>query len=186
MKLYIKNMVCDRCKTIVESALDDMGLRYFSVQIGEILTKEELTSEQHCHLRNALQLSGLELVEEEMNVIVEKLKSAITDLEHCSDEDLKTSCPDYISLKLERDYNSLNLLFSEIKGMTIEKFIIRHKVEMVKELLNHNKFNLTEIALKMHYSNKSQLSIQFKSITGLTPSRFRQLRHSSNHNIGSN
>jgi YesN/AraC family two-component response regulator len=183
MKLYIKNMVCDRCKTIVESALDKMGIRYFSVQIGEILIRKELTSEQFCGLKNVLLLSGLEMVEEEINVVFEKLKSAITDLEQHTDEDLKTSCQEYISLRLKSDFNSLNLLFSEIEGMTIEKYIIRHKVELVKELLNGNKFNLTEIALKMHYSNKAQLSSQFKSITGLTPSGFRRLRLSNYHRI---
>jgi AraC-like DNA-binding protein len=179
-------MVCERCKKMVKAELDNMGLRYFSIEIGEVTIKEGLTAEQHSDLRNALHLSGLELIETEKNEIIDKLKRTITDLEIYSDEELKTSYSDLISLRLNYNFSSLNLMFSEIAGITIEKYIIQHKIEMVKELLIYNKLNLAEIALKMHYSSVAQLSSQFKSITGLTPLHFRQLRHFTNHNTTSN
>jgi methylphosphotriester-DNA--protein-cysteine methyltransferase len=156
MKLYIKNMVCSRCKAIVRTELDKLGVLYNSVELGEVTIEEKLT------------------------------KTAIVDLERCSDEDLKTSYSDFISLSVNDSFISLNTLFSEIEGITIEKYIIKRKIELVKELLGHNNLNLAEIAVKMHYSNVAQLSGQFKSMTGLTPLHFRQLRHISNNNLAVN
>ncbi|MBN2274694.1 MAG: helix-turn-helix transcriptional regulator [Bacteroidales bacterium] len=180
MKLYIKNMVCSRCKTIVKDELDKIGIQYVTVELGEVNTTKKITTLQRTQLYDGLQLSGLELIDDGKNNLIEKLKMAIVDLEHYSDEDLKTSFSDYISLSVNDNFISLNTLFAEIKGITIEKYIIRHKIERVKELLVYDDLNLAEIALKMHYSNVSQLSSQFKRITGLTPSHFRQLRHTRN------
>ena len=180
MKLYIKNMVCQRCKKIVRDELDKIGVPYASVELGEVNTKEKITSLQHAQLFNALQQSGFELIDNNKNTLIEKLKLAIANLEHYSDEDLKTSFSDYISLSVNDNFISLNTLFAEIEGVTIEKYIIKHKIELVKELLVYDNLNLAEIALKMHYSNTAQLSSQFKSITGLTPSNFRQLRNARN------
>jgi len=186
LKLYIKNMVCSRCKTLVKSELDKIGVQYIDVELGEVTIKDKITSGQHTRLYSALQQSGLELIDDQENDLIEKLKKAIFDLEKYSDEDLKTSFSNYISLIVNDNFISLNTLFSEIKGITIEKYIIRHKIEHVKELLVHNDLNLSEIAVKTHYSNTVQLSRQFKSITGLTPSHFRQLRNISNNNPDSN
>jgi AraC-like DNA-binding protein len=130
----------------------------------------------------SLEQFGFELIDDEKNYLIEKLKKAIHDLEMYSDEDLKTNYPDYISLRVNDSFISLNTLFSEIEGITIEKYIIKQKIELVKELLEHNNLNLTEIAVKMHYSNVAHLSSEFKSITGLTPLHFRQLRHISCNN----
>jgi YesN/AraC family two-component response regulator len=177
MILYIKNMACDRCKAIVIAELDKLGIQYIKVDLGEVTIRNKLTPGQQTKLYIALQQSGLELIDESKTYLIEKLKNAITDLEHHSDEDLKTSFSDYISLSLNDDFIYLNTLFAEIEGITIEKYIIQHKIEMVKKMLIHEDLNLTEIAIKMHYSNTAQLSIQFKNITGLTPSYFRQLRH---------
>lgn len=186
MKLYIKNMVCSRCKTIVKAELDKIGVQYINVELGEVTIKEKISSGQHTKLYAALQQAGLLLIDDQKNDLIEKLKRAIVDLEHYSDEDLKTSYSDYISMSVNDNFISLNTLFSEIEGITIEKYIIKHKIELIKELLAYDDFNLAEIALKMHYSNVVQLSRQFKSITGLTPSHFRQLRHTRNNNPESN
>jgi len=183
MKLYIKNMVCGRCKTIVKTELDKIGVQYLSLNLGEVNTKKEITPLQRTQLCSALKRAGLELIDSQKNDLVEKLKKAIVDLEHYSDFDLKTSFSDYISLNVDDNFISLNTLFAEIEGITIEKYIIKHKIERVKELLVYDDLNLTEIALKMHYSTAAQLSTQFKSITGLTPSHFRQLRHARKSNL---
>jgi AraC-like DNA-binding protein len=176
MRLYIKNMVCNRCKSIVKADLDKIGIPYITIDLGEVNTREKISAIQRSRLSDALQQSGLELIDEQKYELIEKLKMAIIDLEHHSDEDLKTSFSEYISLNVNDNFISLNTLFSEIEGITIEKYIIRHKIDRVKELLVYNDLNLAEIAFKMHYSNTAQLSNQFKRITGLTPSHFRQLR----------
>jgi AraC-like DNA-binding protein len=175
-------MVCSRCKTTVKTELDKLGIQYISVEIGEVIIRKKLTSIQHHLLNVALEQFGFELINNEKNYLIEKLKRAIFDLEMYSDEELKTSYPDYISLRVNDSYISLNTLFSEIEGITIEKYIIKQKVELVKELLGHNNLNITEIAVKMHYSNVAHLSSEFKSVTGLTPLHFRQLRHISYKN----
>ena len=175
-------MVCSRCKTTVKTELDKLGIQYISVEIGEVTIRKKLTSIQHHLLNVALEQFGFELINNEKNYLIEKLKRAIFDLEMYSDEELKTSYPDYISLKVNDSYISLNTLFSEIEGITIEKYIIKQKVELVKELLGNNNLNITEIAVKMHYTNFAHLSTEFKSITGLTPLHFRQLRHISYKN----
>jgi AraC-like DNA-binding protein len=182
MKLYIKNMVCNRCKTTVKFELDKLGISFISVELGEVTVKKKLTPVQHHLLFLALEPLGFELINNEKNHLIENLKKAIFDLMMYSDEDLNTSYSDFISLSVNDSFISLNTLFSEIEGITIEKYIIKQKVEVVKELLEHNNFNMTEIAVKMHYSNVAQLSSQFKSITGLTPLHFKQLRQISYNN----
>jgi len=186
MKLYIKNMVCNRCKTIVKSELDKIGIPYETLELGEVNTKDAVTSVKRTRLFDALKKSGLELIDDQKNGLIDKLKKAIVDLEHHSDEDLKTSFSDYISLSVDDNFISLNTLFSEIEGITIEKYIIQHKIERVKELLVYNDLNLAEIAVKMHYSNAVQMSRQFKRITGLTPLHFRQLRDTRNISLENN
>ena len=176
-------MVCSRCKTIVKAELDKIGVKYVTVELGEVNTLKKLTTLQRTQLFAGLQRAGLELIDDGKYDLIEKLKKAIVDLEHYSDEDLKTSFTDFISLRVNDNFISLNTLFSEIQGITIEKYIIRHKIDRVKELLVYDDLDLADIALKMHYSNVAQLSSQFKRITGLTPSHFRQLRHTRNNNL---
>ncbi len=170
-------MVCERCKTTVKTELDKMSIPYVSVEIGDVTLPGKITSLQRNQLSKALLKNGFELIDEEKNTLIEKLKSAVEDLEKYSDEDLKLSFMDYIALSLTDNYISLNTLFSEIEGVTIEKYIIRHKIERVKEYLVYEDFTLAEIAAKMHYSNVAQLSSQFKRVTGLTPAHFKLLRH---------
>lgn len=170
-------MVCSRCKTIVKTELDNLGLQYDSLDLGELTIGKKLTKPQHKRLFTALKQHGFELIDDQKNDLIETLKSTITDLESYSDEDLHTNYSDFISRRVHKSFISLNSLFSEIKGITIEKYIIKQKIERVKEMLGPGKLNMSEIAVKLHYSSVAQLSSQFKSITGLTPSHFKQLRN---------
>jgi len=179
-------MVCGRCKTIVQDELDKLGVAYVTVELGKVNTKGKVPPIQRAELKKALQRCGFELIDDQKNALIENLKKAIVDLENYSDEELKTNFSDYISLNVNDNFISLNTLFAEIEGITIEKYIIKHKIELVKELLVYDDLNLAEIAHKMHYSNVSQLSSQFKRITGLTPSHFRQLKYTRNNNLMNN
>jgi AraC-like DNA-binding protein len=170
-------MVCGRCKAIVESAMDTLGIKFLHVDLGEVTISKKLTAQQHNRLFTKLKLSGFELISDQKNDLIEKLKKTIVELENCSDEELHINYTDFISLNVKDNYISLNKLFSEIEGITIEKYIIRQKIEKVKELLDQNELNISEIAVKMHYSSVTQLSSQFRSMTGLTPLHFKQLRH---------
>lgn len=173
-------MVCSRCILTVKAELCKLDINYYSIAMGHITIINKLTQVQQLKLFEALEQHGFELVDEYKNALIEKLKDTIENMEQSTDEDLNTTYSDYISLSVDDNFISLNQLFSEIEGITIEKYIIRHKIQMVKELLLYNNLNLSEIASKMHYSNVTKLSNQFKNITGLTPSNFRQLQYSIN------
>lgn len=170
-------MVCGRCKAIVESDMDSLGIKFLQVDLGEVTVTKKLSTLQHKRLYTILKQSGFELISDKKNDLIEKLKKTIVDLENCSDEELHVNYTDFIAMNVKDNYISLNKLFSEIEGITIEKYIIREKVEKVKELLDQNDLNISEIAVRMHYSSVTQLSSQFKSMTGLTPSHFKQIRH---------
>jgi len=177
MKLFIKNMVSLRCKMMVKSELENLGLHYSVVELGEVVISEELDEEKHQLLRAALLRSGLELMEDKKSILIEKIKNIIVEMIHYSDEPPKTNFSDFLSEKLGYDYTYLSNLFSEVKGVTIGHYIISHKIERAKELLIYNELTLTEIALKLHYSSVGHLSNQFKKITGLTPSFFKKMKH---------
>jgi len=170
-------MVCARCKTTVKAELDEIGIQYDTVKIGEVTTDKEITSKQRLQLSAALLLNGFELIDDQKNDLIERLKKSIRNLEQYSDEDLKTNFSDFIRLSVGDSFISLNKLFSEIEGVTIEKYIIKRKIERIKEMLVYEDFSLDEVAAKMRYNNTTSLSNQFKRETGLTPSHFRQLRH---------
>src|ERR1700743_2945398 len=176
MKLYIKNMVCIRCKMVVKDESKKFGLHFTSVELGEAETLENITAEQHDQFKEALLKSGLELMDDKKSVLIQKIKNVIIELWHNTEDLLTVNFSDFLSRKLDYDYTYLANLFSEVQGITIEKFIITHKIERVKELLVYNELNLTEIAYLMHYSSVAHLSAQFKKITGLTPSHFKQLK----------
>jgi AraC-like DNA-binding protein len=169
-------MVCIRCKMVVKDELTNLGLRHLVVELGEVDLLEEMTPKQHDELKAALLKSGLELLDDKKSVFIQKIKNIIVELVHYSEEPLTINLSEYLSQKLNHDYTYLANLFSEVTGMTIEKFFITHKIERVKELLVYNELTLTEIAYKMHYSSVSHLSSQFKKVTGLTPSHFKLLR----------
>ena len=177
LKLYIKNMVCIRCKMVVKEELAKLGLHYTSVELGEAEVLENISVEQHDQIRIALLKSGLELMDDKKSVLIQKIKNVIIELVHYSEEPLEMNFSAFLSQQLNHDYTYLANLFSEVQGTTIEKFLIAHKIERVKELLVYNELNLTEIAYKMHYSSVAHLSAQFKKVTGLTPSHFKELKN---------
>jgi AraC-like DNA-binding protein len=170
-------MVCIRCQMVVKSELDKLDLRYTDVKIGEANILENNEPEKLHQLDSALRKSGLEIIDDKKSILVEKIKNAIIELVHYSEEQIKVNLSDYLSEKLSYDYTYLANLFSEVKGTTIEKFFLAHKIEKVKELIVYDELNLSEIAYKLHYSSVAHLSNQFKKITGLTPSHFKMLKN---------
>jgi AraC-like DNA-binding protein len=176
MKLYIKNMVCIRCKMVVKEELSKLGLHHTVVELGEVEVIENISALQHEQIKTALLKTGLELMDDKKSMLIEKIKNVIVELVHYSEEPLAVNFSEHLSRQLNHDYTYLANLFSEVQGITIEKFFIAHKIERVKELLVYNELNLTEIAYKMHYSSVAHLSTQFKKVTGLTPSHFKQLK----------
>jgi AraC-like DNA-binding protein len=170
-------MVSIRCKMVVKSELEKLGLHYIVVELGEVDVKEEITSTQLDKLSIGLRKSGLKLMDDKKSILVEKIKGVIVELVHYTDDPIKIKLSDYLSEKLNHNYTYLANLFSEVKGTTIEQFFLAHKIEKVKELLVYDELNLTEIAYKLHYSSVAHLSNQFKKMTGLTPSHFKNLKN---------
>lgn len=169
-------MVSLRCKLTVREELMKVGLRYVTIDLGVADIHEEITQRQRDDLKINLQKSGLELLDDKKSILVERIKNVITEMVHYTDELPDANYSDYISEKLQYDYTYLSNVFSEVKGITIQQYIINNKIERVKELLLYDELNLTEIAYKLHYSSVAHLSNQFKKITGLSPSYFKQLR----------
>lgn len=176
-------MVSLRCKMLVKDELEKLGLHYVQVDLGVVEIMENITSEQHKQLKQDLLKSGLELLDDKKSILIEKIKAVIIEMIHYSDELPNVNYSDYIAEKLGYDYTYLANTFSEVKGITIQQFIIIHKIEKVKELLLYNEFNLTEIAFKLHYSSVAHLSNQFKRITGLTPSFYKQMKQKRQQNL---
>ncbi len=183
MILYIKYMVSLRCKMMVKEELKKLGLNYVIVDLGYVEILEDITSEQFEELKINLARSGLELLDDKKAILIQKIKNVIIELIHYTDEMPKVNYSDYISEKLDHDYTYLSNIFSEVKGITIQQYIINHKIERVKELILYNELNLTEIAYLMNYSSVAHLSTQFKKVTGLCPSYFKKLKKKRNHNL---
>lgn len=169
-------MVSQRCKSAVKEELRKLGLHFILVDLGEVEVLEDLTDDQRKLLKTGLFNAGLELMEDKKGILIEKIKNAIIEMVHHTDEINNTKFSDYLSQKLSHDYTYLANLFSEVQGTTIEQFVIGHKIERIKELIIYGELNMTEIAWKMHYSSVAHLSNQFKKMTGLTPSHFKQLK----------
>ncbi len=170
-------MVCIRCQMVVKSELEKLGLNYIYVRIGEADIIGVVSPEQLVQLDYELRKTGLHLMDDRKSILVEKIKNAIIELVHYTEEQIRVNLSDYLSEKLNYDYTYLANLFSEVKGITIEKFYLTNKIEKVKELIVYDEMNLSEIAFKMHYSSVAHLSNQFKKITGLTPSHFKNLKN---------
>ena len=169
-------MVSTRCKMVVKEELKKQGLHFIVVDLGEVEIMENISAEQREELKTALLHSGLELMDDKRAVLIEKIKNVIIEMVHHSDEMIKMNFSDFLSEKLNHDYTYLANLFSEVQGTTIEQFIISHKIERIKELIIYGELNITEIAFKMNYSSVAHLSNQFKKVTGLSPSQFKQLK----------
>ncbi|MBC7640813.1 MAG: helix-turn-helix transcriptional regulator [Flavobacterium sp.] len=169
-------MVSNRCKMVVKEVLQELGLHFIVVELGEVEVMEDITEEQRLHLKEQLLEAGLELMDDKRAVLIEKIKNIIIQMVHHSNEVIKVNFSDYLSEKLNHNYTYLANLFSEVQGTTIEQFIISHKVERIKELIIYGEHNITEIAWKMNYSSVAHLSSQFKKVTGLSPTHFKQLK----------
>lgn len=182
-KLYIRYMVSLRCKMMVKEELKKLGLQFVVVDLGMIEILENISPTQRKQLKENLLNSGLELLDDKKSILIEKIKNIIIEMIHYSDELPKINYSNYISEKLGLDYTYLANTFSEVKGITIQQFIIIHKIERVKELLIYDELNLTEISYKMHYSSVSHLSNQFKKVTGLTPSYYKKLKDKRKQNL---
>lgn len=176
MKLHIKYMVSNRCKVAVKEELKKLGLHFVVVELGEVDVMEDLTSDQTEQLKAGLLNLGLELMDDKRSILIEKIKNAIIEMVHHTDEMIKVNFSHYLSEKLNHDYTYLANLFSEVQGTTIEQFIISHKIERIKELIMYDELSISEIAWKMNYSSVAHLSNQFKKATGLSPSHFKQLK----------
>jgi AraC-like DNA-binding protein len=169
-------MVSNRCKMAVKDELKKLGLHFVIVDLGEVDIMENISSETREQLKSALLVSGLELMDDKRAVLIEKIKNVIIEMVHYSDELPKVNYSDFIAEKLNLDYTYLSNMFSEVKGITIQQFIIIHKIEKIKELMLYGELNLTEISYKLNYSSVAHLSNQFKKVTGLSPSHFMQLK----------
>ena len=176
-------MVSNRCKMAVKEELKKLGLHFVLVELGEVDVMEDLSLEQRAELKAGLLDSGLELMDDKRAVLIERIKNAVIEMVHHSDELIKVNFSDYLSEKLNHDYTYLANLFSEIQGVTIEHFIINHKIERIKELIIYDELNIIEIAWKMNYSSVAHLSNQFKKVTGLSPSHFKQMKDKRRNQI---
>lgn len=161
---------------MVKEELRKLGLHFVLVDLGEVEVMEDLTSEQWEILRTNLALIGLELIDDKRSILIQRIKNVVIEMVHHADEMPNTNFSNYLSSKLHHDYTYMANLFSEVQGTTIEQFIISHKIERIKELIIYDELNITEIAYKMNYSSVAHLSTQFKKMTGLSPSHFKQLK----------
>lgn len=175
MKLYIKNMVCDRCKTAVENVLEKLHLHPTVVNLGEVELKEDgLSKSVYQDVKTALENLGFELLEDRKKVLIAQIKATIVALTHHTKEPLKVNLSGYLSKKLSIDYPTLSATFSYEENNTIEHYYIQQKIEKAKELLSYGELTLSEIAFQLNYSSVAHLSTQFKKEAGITPSQFKQ------------
>lgn len=177
-------MVSLRCKMLVKEELRKLGLHNVVVDLGIVeILDNSLTQEQHDQLKSNLLKSGLELMDDKKNILIERIIDVIIEMIHYSEDVPRENYSDIISKKLGYDYNYLSNIFSEVKGITIQQFIIIHKIERVKELLLYEELNLTEISYRLNYSSVAHLSNQFKKVTGLSPSFYKRLRQKRLSNL---
>lgn len=175
MKLFIKNMVCDRCTMAVKQVLDKSELAYYTMVLGEVELTEKISDKKLTKFSESLSQLGFELIEDKKARVISKIKNGIIELIRNSDDLHKTKLSAFISEKLNKDFDSLSALFSEVEGITLEKYFIEQKIERVKELLVYDELTLSQIASELGYSSVNHLSTQFKKITGLTPSHFKKI-----------
>ena len=183
MKLFIKNMVCNRCKMVVQSELEKLGLHPISVELGEIEIQEENIDILKEALLQNLQFLGFDLIDDKQSNTIEKIKNLIVELVHYKDNETNFKLSEYLSKQILQDYNTLSHLFSEVEGTTIEKYFILQKIEKVKELLTYNELSLSEIANQLHYSSVGHLSNQFKKITGFAPTFYKKMKNKNRKKI---
>jgi AraC-like DNA-binding protein len=168
---------------MVKQEIEKLGLQYTSIELGMIEINENITDELKQKLKSNLALSGLELLDDKKSILIDKIKSVVIKMIHYSDEEPRVNYSDFISKKLDYDYTYLSNIFSEVNGITIQHFIIRHKIEKAKEFILYDELNLTEIAFRLHYSSVAHLSNQFKKVTGQTPSFYKKIGKKRKSNL---
>ena len=183
MKLYIKNMVCSRCKMVVKSVLENQGLIAIYVELGEVELPQQLSKSELLQTDMALKQLGFEIIDDHKSQMIERIKNAIVTLVHHSNEHIKTNLSEFITSQVHHDYSYLSNLFSEVEGTTIEKYLIAQRIERAKELLVYNQLTLSEIADELGYSSVAYLSNQFKKVTGFTPTYFKSIKEYKRRNI---
>jgi AraC-like DNA-binding protein len=169
-------MLTIRCKMVVKAAMEELGIRYTNVELGEVEMKEPLSDNNYTQLKKVLGKTGLELLDNKRAVLVEKIKNVIIEMVHYADELPNEKISVYISKKLDYDYTYLSNTFTKVAGISITQFIILHKIEKAKELMLYDELSLSQIAYVLHYSSNAHLTNQFKKITGYTPSQFKTLK----------
>jgi AraC-like DNA-binding protein len=183
MKLYVKNMVCSRCKMVVKNELEKAGMEPLSVELGEVELKEKPQLAQLEQLEKSLNALGFEIIDNQKSRLIEQIKTQIIKLVHYTDTAVPLKLSAILADNLHHDYSYLSNLFSSVEGTTIEKYYIAQKIEKVKELLIYNELSLSEIAFQLGYSSVAHLSAQFKQVTGMTPSNFKSLQGHKRKNI---
>ncbi|MBN8642842.1 MAG: helix-turn-helix transcriptional regulator [Flavobacteriales bacterium] len=183
MKLHIKNMVCSRCKIVVKSVFENMGINPVSVDLCEVELKNDIQEIQKNELLKNLRAVGFDLINDRKSKTIDKIKTVIIDLVQNKGNDLKINLSNYLSQELHQDYNTLSNLFSEVENTTIEKYFINQKIEKVKELIMYDELSLSEIAYSLNYSTVSHLSNQFKKVTGFSPTHFKNIKTSKRKQI---
>lgn len=181
--LYIKNMVCPRCITAISVILDELKISYGSIKLGEVYLERELDDPTIKLLDKELGNSGFSLINDRKSQLIEQMKSLVVDKIHHSKEALDIKWPEYISGKLYLDYKYLSSLFSALESITFEQYIINQKIERIKELIVYNEMSLSEIAFQINYSSVAYLSNQFKKITGMTPTQFKNSTTKNRRNL---
>jgi AraC-like DNA-binding protein len=176
MRLFIKYMVSIRCVSAVKKVLKDCNIHPENTQLGEIEIPDSTNKDQLSLLESKLKAIGFELMEDKKAQMIEKTINVIIDMIHNQEDNPKMNYSEYISQKIHFDYTYISNVFSHLKGMTIQHFIILHKIERIKELIIYNELTISEIAWKMNYSSAAHLSNQFKKMTGLSPSTFKALK----------
>lgn len=184
-KIYIKNMVCPRCITAVEKTLMDLEISFDSVVLGEVILRSPLCKGSEIGLKSKLSDQGFELLESNQSQLISQIKNIVINQIHHSKESLKVNFSTLLSEALNTDYSIISKLFSSEEGITIERFILKQKIEKVKELLFYNQLTLSEIAFQMHYSSSAHLSAQFKKETGMTPSAFKKMKKPGHQSLDS-
>lgn len=183
MKIYVRNMVCNRCISAVRAELNKLGLHPMDVSIGEVEFYENLSKEQLKSINERFKLQGFEILDDKRSRTIEQIKQIIIQQIHYPEETIQLNLSDLLARRLNKDYSSLSNLFSELEGITIEQYAILQRIEKVKELLMYNELSLSQIADRMNYSSLSHLSSQFKKITGLAPSNFKELKENKRKSL---
>lgn len=174
--IFIKNMVCNRCILVISEILKGLKLTPLKIELGKAIMQEQLTPEDREMIREALEKYGFELLDDKRSRIIEQIKTAIIELVHYEDNLSKLKLSEYLKDKCHYDYSFLSKQFSEVNGISIEKYYIAQKVERIKELLAYDELSISEIATRLQYSSVAHLSSQFRNVTGMSPSEFKRLK----------